>query len=87
MSTQITSVEEVAFRDFLSKVKPDRFRELMRAGYPAGLTAKQLLDGEAEGIARVAAMNSGYDEAVTYFFDLSQSRAPQQIESGHRDMT
>lgn len=87
MQNTPTSIEEVAFRDFLSKLKPERFRELMRAGQPAGITAQELLKSDAEGIARIAAMNAGFDEAVNYFFELSRQKSALQIESGHRDMT
>jgi uncharacterized membrane protein len=87
MSQSITPEERVAFRDFLSKIKQDRFRALMREGQPAVLTADDILKSEADGLARAAAMNAGFDEAVEFFFNLALTKPASSVDAGHRDMS
>jgi len=87
MSHPLSPEEGVAFRDFLSKIKQDRFRTLMREGVPAPITAEDILKADANGIARIAAMNAGFEAAVDYFFTLAQTKRQVTIDSGHQDMS
>lgn len=77
-------VDAVAFREFLARVGEDHIREQLTCS--AKVSASEVLTSSAEGLARIAAMKAGFDEALDQLFALAQQDVASRETSNFREM-
>lgn len=84
---QFRAADGVAFREFLKRCPEEKLRSIVMEQCPAKVTAVDILDKPADGIARIAAMRTGWEECLDALFAMAQSQQAPEVAPEFRDMS
>jgi methenyltetrahydromethanopterin cyclohydrolase len=88
MSKQTWRAEDgVALRQFFKNVSQEKLSDILKDSCPVDITAKVVLENDAEAVARLASMKAGWEAYGTALFALAGISPSAAPEAPYKDMT